>query len=127
MRPIPTFSLHLDPPPADDAGVVEELAQRSVRRHGRWRTEVEDDLRAAMARIQMASGQPSSRVREPDAAGPPSARTRGPRIDNRPPKTTKRAPDGPTLFNPNEAGPEDPPFLSDPSPDDGCGPNGLSR
>jgi len=124
---LPTFSLHLDPPPADDAGVVEELAQRSVRRHGRWRTEVEDDLRAAMARIQMASGQVSDLAREPDEAGPPSARTRRPRNDNRPPKTAKRAPDGPTLFNPNAVGPEDPPILSDPTPDDGRGPNGLSR
>ncbi|MBI3969844.1 MAG: hypothetical protein HY332_01025 [Chloroflexi bacterium] len=54
---LPTFSVHLDPPPASDASLADKLAFRSARQYGRPRTEVEECLPTAMTRIEMASGQ----------------------------------------------------------------------
>jgi hypothetical protein len=52
---LPTFSVHLDPPPAGDPALAGRLAAVSAARYGRPRPAVERDLQAAMRRIQAAA------------------------------------------------------------------------
>ncbi len=49
---LPTFSVRLDPPPAGDPSLRNELAVSSSARYGRARAQVDADLEAALARIE---------------------------------------------------------------------------
>jgi hypothetical protein len=51
---LPVFSLRLDPPPASDAALADQLAGASAARYGRDAAAVELDVQAAMARIQLS-------------------------------------------------------------------------
>jgi hypothetical protein len=53
---LPTFSVHLDPPPRSDSSLAVELATRSFERYGRDRALVEGDLRSSLARIESTHG-----------------------------------------------------------------------
>lgn len=59
---LPAFSVHLDPPPPSDPTLAAELAAAAARRHGRDARAVEEDLRAALARIEQ-----SHRAREAES------------------------------------------------------------
>jgi hypothetical protein len=54
---LPTFSVRLDPPAASDQFLVAELASESAPRYGCDRGIVEEDLRAAIERIQSTREQ----------------------------------------------------------------------
>ncbi len=49
---LPTFSVHLDPPPESDAAVADQLAVASAALYGRDQAAVESDLQSALARIE---------------------------------------------------------------------------
>jgi hypothetical protein len=49
---LPTFSLRLDPPPASDPALADQLATASAAHYGRAAAVVEHDLRSALARIE---------------------------------------------------------------------------
>jgi hypothetical protein len=53
---LPTFSVHLDPPPRSVSPLAGELAAQSVARYGRDRALVEADLRSSLARIESTHG-----------------------------------------------------------------------
>ncbi len=53
---LPAFSVRLDPPPASDPGLAEQLACESAERYGRPTLDVELDLQAAADRVR--GGQP---------------------------------------------------------------------
>ena len=53
---LPAFSVRLDPPPAGDTGLAEQLACESAERYGRPALDVELDLQAAADRVR--GGQP---------------------------------------------------------------------
>ena len=54
---LPTFSVHLDPPPTGDAEVARALARQSAERYGRDVADVEADRRSASARVLQARAQ----------------------------------------------------------------------
>jgi hypothetical protein len=65
---LPTFSVHLDPPPESDADVSDRLAAASAALHGRDQAAVENDLRSALARIEACRSRPVQAARLGPAA-----------------------------------------------------------
>lgn len=55
---LPTFSVHLDPPPPSDHEVAKALALASAATYGRDRAAVERDLYSSLARIEMSRRAP---------------------------------------------------------------------
>jgi hypothetical protein len=53
-QPLPTFSVHLDPPPQSDEAIARRLASESARQFGREVAEVTRSLQAARAEYQQA-------------------------------------------------------------------------
>jgi hypothetical protein len=53
---LPTFSVHLDPPPQSDPSLAGQLAARSFAKYGRDRALIEADLRSSLARIESTHG-----------------------------------------------------------------------
>jgi hypothetical protein len=53
---LPTFSVALDPPPASDHSLRDDLAAQSAARYGRDVRAVDEDLRSALARIELLRG-----------------------------------------------------------------------
>jgi hypothetical protein len=53
---LPTFSVALDPPPASNHGLRDDLAEQSSARYGRDVRAVDEDLRSALARIELLRG-----------------------------------------------------------------------
>ncbi|MCC6178483.1 MAG: hypothetical protein IT305_24520 [Chloroflexi bacterium] len=53
---LPTFSVALDPPPASNNGLRDDLAEQSSARYGRDVRAVDEDLRSALARIELLQG-----------------------------------------------------------------------
>lgn len=51
---LPTFSVRLDPPPASDPVLATQLTEASSRRYGRDAAAVEQDLRSALARVELS-------------------------------------------------------------------------
>jgi hypothetical protein len=101
---LPTFSMSLDPPPAGDPAVGDELARASTTRYGRDVSAVEEDLRSALARIEQAraaslglgwSGRGGGTVGDPGRtvgeAEPSTDRGRR-RNEGRPPKRKRSEP-----------------------------------
>jgi hypothetical protein len=60
---LPAFSVQLDPPPAGDAALADQLAAESAERYGRNIVDVELDLEAAAERVR----GPAARARENEA------------------------------------------------------------
>jgi hypothetical protein len=99
---LPTFSVHLDPPPAGDPALAGRLAAVSAARYGRARTAVERDLQAAMRRIQAAgtggsdeargNGSKGQSTKGSSAHGNGHAEPPKPRNYKRPPKTVASDP-----------------------------------
>jgi hypothetical protein len=107
---LPAFSVHLDPPPERDATLAETLAERSAQRYGRNREDVERDLRAALARIELARTKPPAEsYLLPDANGPvgdgQSATGSKERNQNRRRKI-RRSPQQPPLLGDGETAPD---------------------
>jgi len=99
---LPTFSLRLDPPPATDPAIADELAAASAARYGRDADAVERDIQSAVARIELShraplafsqAGQGGAGVVKGAAsivggAGPPTVTTRA-RNEHRRPKSRR--------------------------------------
>ena len=54
---LPTFSVALDPPPPSDPVVRDGLVEQSSARYGRDVKAIDEDLRSALARIELLRGQ----------------------------------------------------------------------
>jgi hypothetical protein len=50
---LPVFSVELDPPPAGDSALADQLADQSAARYGRDAAQVEADLDAALERVRL--------------------------------------------------------------------------
>jgi hypothetical protein len=77
---LPAFSVHLDRPPEGDPVLAARLAAVSAARYGRARAAVEQELRAALARIEASSqehGVPQRRARSEHRAPPKGDRITG--------------------------------------------------
>jgi hypothetical protein len=66
-RRLPTFSVKLDPPPRGDPEMTEALARWSAERYGRDAELVEADLRAAVARMELANETTAASARADNA------------------------------------------------------------
>jgi hypothetical protein len=53
---LPTFSVALDPPPTNDPDLRDDLAEQSSARYGRDVRAVDEDVRSALARIELLRG-----------------------------------------------------------------------
>ena len=109
---LPTFSVRLDPPPASDPAVADQIAAASAALFGRHEAAVEADLRAALARIELShrplfdqsqAGQRSAGVARDAAtndgkAAQQSGEKKG-RNDHRSPKGIRTGPHQATLFD----------------------------
>ena len=118
---LPTFSVSLDPPPASDPAVRDGLAAASAARYGRPAAKVEDDLRSALARAELArraltdpgwgAQAGSGAARDPAAtasgSGQPSGPTK-PRNEHRPRRQKRAEPLQATLFDPSSLSGDDP-------------------
>jgi hypothetical protein len=116
---LPTFSVHLDPPPDGDNALAAGLAGQSADRYGRDRADVERDLHAALARIELARTAPPADSYPPsDANGPvgdgPSGADGNERNQNRRRKKTRRSPQQPPLLGDGETAPRGPELGQEP-------------
>ncbi len=112
---LPTFSVHLDPPPESDAAVADQLATTSAALYGRDHAAVENDLRSALARIEASrlgplhlqgqAGRDGSGVARDAAATAADSpiqqpRAKNPRNENRNRKAPRSGIHQTTLFDP---------------------------
>ncbi len=70
---LPTFSVHLDPPPDVDPALGDAIAAESNQRFGRERVLVERDLRSATARIEATHAVAFDQAHNNPKSAPPTA------------------------------------------------------
>jgi hypothetical protein len=113
---LPAFSVQLDPPPTSDPAVAATLAEQSAERYGRDREDVEQDLRDALARIELARARrtgfdPTEAAGDEDETNSTSRRQRS---QNRPRKRPRHSTEQPPLLGDGNAAAQ----VSDPADGD---------